>query len=74
MFCYFDFRACLAALINLIDTKAKCRHLKKLSCGWCYQSLCTRDTVSHVGIFSTHLCELLPLFGSSLPPPPPFPA
>ncbi len=41
-------------LINYIDTKAKCRHLKILTCkgtAGVYQSLYTGDTVSHVGIF-----------------------
>jgi hypothetical protein len=66
-------------LINYIDTKAKYRRLKNLhvkglrGCGRCLSEFLDWDTVSHVGIFSTKLCELLPshLFNSS--PLPPFP-
>ncbi len=68
-------------LINYVDTKAKCRHLKIFTRkGTLWQvfikSLQTGDIVSHVGIvFSTQLCELLPL-SSSLwfnSPPSPLP-
>ncbi len=46
-------------LINYIDTKAKCRHLKNyllrdLTAG-VYQSLQTKDTVSHVGFLEPAL-------------------
>jgi len=54
-------------LINYIDTKAKCHHLKKFTCKETLRQMFTRvyrlegDRVSHVGIlFSTQLCELLP--------------
>jgi hypothetical protein len=47
-------------LISNIDTKAKCRHLKKrpvkgLGAASFYQSLYTGDTVSRVGIFDPAL-------------------
>ncbi len=42
-------------IINYIDTKAKCRHIKKSTSNGTlrqvYQSLWIGDTVSHVGIF-----------------------
>ncbi len=62
-------------LINYIDNKAKCRHLKKFTCKGTVRQvfigvyrlknlqsikLYSADTVSHVGIL-TQLCELLPL-------------
>ncbi len=71
---------CTHGLINYIDNKAKCRHLKKLTykeglCGRCFQSLYVdwwyRQSCL---VFSTLLCELLPLYSSlwfALPPPPP---
>ncbi len=47
-------------LINYIDTKAKCRYLKKIYsqrgfAAGVYQSLSTGDTISHVGIFDPDL-------------------
>jgi hypothetical protein len=43
-------------LINYLDTKAKCRHMKilivKVLCGRCYQ---TGDIIIHVGIFDPAL-------------------
>ncbi len=47
-------------LINYIDTKAKCRHLKKLPvkrdfAAGVYQSLFTGDRVRYVGIFDPSL-------------------
>jgi hypothetical protein len=62
-------------LINYIETKVKCRHLKRLTCKGTlrqvfYQSLLTGDTVSHVSIFDSALTNApLPLLsGSTLPP------
>jgi hypothetical protein len=52
---------CGHGLINYIDTKAKCSHLKKWtskkkgSKGTLRQVLYTGDTVSHVGIFNPAL-------------------
>ncbi len=69
-------------LFNRIDTKSKCRHLKKLTCkglwGRCtvYQSYWTGDTVSLVGIFDPVLWSVAPLTFSLVqlsPPPPPLP-
>ncbi len=54
-------------LINFIDTKAKCRNLKKLTCRgtlrqvFINQSLLTGDTISHVGIFDPALWTVAPL-------------
>jgi hypothetical protein len=47
-------------LVNYMDTKAKCRHLKIFTCkryfaAGVYQSLQTGDAVSHVGIFDPAL-------------------
>ncbi len=61
-------------LLNYIDTKAKCRHLKNWPVkGLFYQSLMTRDTISHDGILDPALCELLPLSPFLWFKPPPFP-
>ncbi len=48
-------------LINDIDTKAKCCHLKRDFAARVYQSLWTGDTVSHVGIFDPVLRTVAPL-------------
>jgi hypothetical protein len=52
-------------LINYINTKAKCRHLKKLTCvGTLRQVFIKVDRLlihSVIFVFSTQLCELLPL-------------
>ncbi len=66
-------------LINYKDTKAKCRHLKKLTSKRDFvagvtQSLQTRDTVRHVGISCPALWTAASLTFSlvqfsSLPPP-----
>jgi hypothetical protein len=52
-------------LINYIDTKAKCRQLKKLTCkGTLRQvfiSIYRLEIHSVILVFSTQLCELLPL-------------
>ncbi len=44
-------------LMKNIDTKAKCRHLKKLTCKGTLRQMFIRviDTVSHVGIFDLAL-------------------
>ncbi len=46
-------------LFNVIDTKAKCRHAKKLICKGTLRQVIIRvytmDTVSHVGIFDPAL-------------------
>ncbi len=68
-------------IINKIDTKAKCRHLKnwpvKGLCARCLKSLWTGDTASHIGIFDPALWTVAPLtfsHGSTLSSPPfPFP-
>ncbi len=69
------------AVHGLIDyvqpySKAKCRHLKKLTCKWTLRQVFIRvhkkEIVSHVGI-STQLCELLPLQPSLWFNYPPFP-
>jgi hypothetical protein len=67
-------------LINYIDTKAKCRHLKKWICKGTLRQMFIRvyglEIQSIMLVFSTQLCELLPLqllSGSTLPlstPPP----
>jgi hypothetical protein len=51
-------------LIDNIDTKTKCRHLKKLTCkGLCGRFLleCLKTGDRDMLVFSTQLCELLPL-------------
>jgi hypothetical protein len=66
-------------LINYIDTKAKCRHLKKLTCKVALREVFTRvyrlEIQSVMLVFSTRLCELLPLspslWSNSLPSPTP---
>ncbi len=66
-------------LINYIDTKAKCRHLKNLTCKRTLRQVFIRDyrleLYSIMLVFSTHLCELPSPFlsGSTLPPSPPLP-
>ena len=50
--------------INKIDTKAKCRHLKKLTCIGTLRQVFIRvrlEILSVMLVFSTQLCELLPL-------------
>jgi hypothetical protein len=64
-------------LINYTDTKAKCRHLKKIYLkrdfgAGVYQSLKTGDIVSNVGIFDPALSTVAPLT-FSLVTSPPFP-
>ena len=50
-------------LINYIDTKAKCRHLKKLTCKGALRQSFIRvyrlEIQSVMLVFSTQLCELL---------------
>ncbi len=52
-------------LINYIDTKAKCRHLKKWTCQGTLRQVfirvCRLEIQSVMLVFSTQLCELLPL-------------
>ena len=51
-------------LVNYIDTKAKCRHLKKLTCKGTLQVFIRVYKLlihSVMLAFSTQLCELLPL-------------
>jgi hypothetical protein len=52
-------------LINNIDTKAKCRHLKKLTCKGLLRLVFIREYRLEIQsvklIFSTQLSELLPL-------------
>jgi hypothetical protein len=65
-------------LTNYKDTKAKCRHLKKLACKGTLRQVFIKvyrlEIYSVMLVFSTQLCELLPLSPSlwfnSLPPPP----
>jgi hypothetical protein len=64
--------------INFKDTIAKCPHLKKLTCKGTLQQVFTRiyrlEIQSVMLVFSTQLCELLPLSLSlwfNLPPLPP---
>jgi hypothetical protein len=51
-------------LINYIDTKAECRHLKKLTCKGTLRQVFIRvyrlEIKSVMLVFSTQLCELLP--------------
>jgi len=65
--------------INYIDTKAKWCHLKKLTCKGALWQVFIRvyrleiHTQSIMLLFSTQLCELLPLYLSlwfNSPPPP----
>jgi len=65
-------------LFSYIVNKAKCRHLKNLTCKGTLRQLFIRvyrlDIHSVKLIFSTQLCELLPLqpslwFNSTQPPP-----
>ncbi len=62
-------------LINCIDTKAKCRHLKKLTCKGTLRQVFFRVyrlEINHVGIFYPALWTVAPLpllFGSTLPLP-----
>jgi hypothetical protein len=52
-------------LINYLDTKDKCRHLKKLTCKRTLRQVfirvCRLVIQSITLVFSTQLCELLPL-------------
>ncbi len=51
-------------LINYIDSKAKCLHLKQLTCKWTLRQVCIRVyrlEIQSVMLVSTQLCELLPL-------------
>ncbi len=61
-------------IINYVDTKPKCRHLKKLTCkGTLRQvfiSLWTGDTVSHVDIFLPSFVNCYSLDQLSPPLPP----
>jgi hypothetical protein len=65
-------------LINYIDTKAKCRHLKILTCIGTLRQQYIRVYrleihFSHVGIFDPGLWTVAPLtFSLVLSPPPPF--
>jgi hypothetical protein len=51
-------------IINYIDTKAKCRHLKKLTCKGTLRQEFIRvyrlEIQSVMLVFSTQLCEMLP--------------
>jgi hypothetical protein len=64
-------------LINYKDTKATCRYLKKLAGKGTLRQVFIRfytlEVQSVMLVFSTQLCELLPLSPSllSIPPPPP---
>jgi hypothetical protein len=67
-------------LINYIDTKAKCRHLKKLTCKGTLRQVFIRvyrlEIQSVMLVFSTHIYELLPISPSlwfKSPTPPPLP-
>jgi hypothetical protein len=52
--------------MNYIDTKAKCRHLKKLTCKETLRQVFIRvyklEIHSVMLVFSIQLCELLPLY------------
>ncbi len=52
-------------LINYKDTKTKCRHLRKLTCKGTLRQVFLRvyrmEIRSVMFVFSTQLCELLPL-------------
>jgi hypothetical protein len=48
-------------LINYLDTKAKCRHLKKFTCTGTLQQVFIRVYRLEILVFTTALCELLPL-------------
>ena len=52
-------------LINCIDTKAKCRHLKKMTCKGLLRQVAIRvyrlEILSVLLVFSTQFFELLPL-------------
>ncbi len=52
-------------LVNYIDTKAKCRHLKN----WPVKGLCGRCSSEFIGFVNCFPSNLL--FGSTLPPPHP---
>jgi hypothetical protein len=55
----------LHGLVTYIDTKAKCRHLKKLTCKGTLRPVFIRvyrlEIQSVMLVFSTQHCELLPL-------------
>jgi hypothetical protein len=59
------------ALNNYTDTKAKFRHLKKLACKGTSRQMfirvCRLEIQSVMLVFSTQLCELLPLWVNSPP-------
>ncbi len=61
---FFTFKGQIHGLMNYIDTKAKC-HLKKLTCTKTLRQVFIRvyrlEIPSGMLIFSTQLCELLPL-------------
>ncbi len=68
-------------LVNYIDTKAKCRHFNKPTCKGTLRQVFNKvyrlEIQSVMLVFSTQVCELLPLFpshwftSSPHPPPPP---
>ncbi len=74
---FFTFKGKIHGLMNYIDTKAKCHHLKKLTCtrtmrqadfiDWRYSQSCWYFRPSFV------ICCPSPRLSSSTFPPPPFP-
>ncbi len=55
----FTFKCQIHGLVNYIDTKAKCRHLKRLTCKGIMRQMFIR--VSHVDIFDPALWTVTPL-------------
>jgi hypothetical protein len=67
-------------VFNFMDTNANCHHLNKFTCKgtlWqVFSKVYRLEVQSVILVFSTQLCELLPLSPSlwfKSPPPPPFP-
>jgi hypothetical protein len=64
-------------LINYVDTKAECRHLKQLTCNGTlpqvFAGVYRLEIQSFMLVFSTQLCELLPLLPLLWFNSPPFP-
>ncbi len=67
-------KSCIKDLFTVtIATKAKCRHLKKLTCQETLRQVFSRDTVSHYGVFDPALWTVAPLISLVQLPPPPIP-
>jgi len=64
-------------VFNFMDTNANCHHLNKFTCKgtlWqVFSKVYRLEVQSVILVFSTQLCELLPIYPSFLFPSPPLP-